>query len=116
MWQRIALRYRVWYEPQTLAYFRDHQASASYDLMGSGQQIQDSRAAIALARTYLPRIPTLSLTDQAKENTALWALQLAKRYFTNGNSPAALANIREALVCSQTQRVKEAMTRVFLDI
>jgi hypothetical protein len=116
MWQRIALRYRMWYEPQTLAYFRDHQGSASYDLMGSGQQIKDSRAAIALAATYLPRIPSLSLTEKARENIALWGLQLAKRYFGRGETQAALANIQEALECSQSQRVKETLTQVFRNI
>jgi hypothetical protein len=116
MWQRIALHYRMWYEPQTLAYFRDHQGSASYDLMGSGQQIKDSRAAIALASTYLPRIPSLSLTEKARENTALWGLQLAQRYFSRGETQAALANIQEALECSQSQRIQKALQQVFLDL
>jgi hypothetical protein len=116
MWQRIALHYRMWYEPQTLAYFRDHQGSASYDLMGSGQQIKDLRAAIALASTYLPRIPSLSLTEKARENLALWGLQLAKGYFSRGETQAALANIQEVLECSQSQRVKETLTQVFRNI
>ncbi len=114
MWQRAALRYRVWYEPRTLAYFRKHEGAESHRLARSGQQIADARLAIAIAETYLPRTTTVSLTDKARENSALWTLQLAKRQLARGENQAAIANVSEALQCSQTPRVKEALTQVFL--
>jgi len=115
MWQRVALRYGVWYEPQTLAYFRNHEAAESHDFTRSGQQIADARLAIAIAETYLPRTTMAPLTDNARENSALWGLQLAKRQLERGENQAALTNVSEALQCSQTPRVREALAQVFLD-
>jgi tetratricopeptide (TPR) repeat protein len=116
MWQRIAVHYSVWYEPQPLAYFRTHTEAESHQLMKSGQQIADSRKAIEIAQTYLPKMTSDSLSDRARERYALWALQLAKQQLKQGMSQAAIANIGEALQCSQSSVVQQALTQLFLEI
>jgi glycosyltransferase involved in cell wall biosynthesis len=101
MWKRIAARYAVWYEPQPLAHFREHDDALSHGLRRTGAQIADTRKAIEIARSYLPVERRDTLTRRAYRNYARRALGLAREYLRAGDAVAALANIREGLECSQ---------------
>lgn len=114
MWQRIAVRYPVWYEPQPLAYFREHSGAESYRLIQSGQQIVDTCAAIEVARTYLPRTATEQFSTRARKSYAFRALGLAKQQIERGEDQAAMANLREAVKCSQSQAVQQAIVQLLL--
>lgn len=116
MWQRVALRYPVWYEPRQLAYFRSHERAESHHLALSGRQISDARAAIEIARTYLPLPTTEPLSTYAIESCAHLALKIAKSQLKRGDSRAAIAAIEEALQYSRSEGVQQAIAKLFLDL
>ena len=105
MWQRLAVHYPVWYEPTPLALFRQSGESESARLAASGQRVTDARAAIEIARSYLPRAKADILARRAVEYYALWALEAADEQMGKGNLAAAIAHLREGLRCSRSEEV-----------
>ncbi|PSB01603.1 glycosyltransferase family 2 protein [Merismopedia glauca] len=117
MWQRIAIRYPIWYEPQPLASFRTHTGSESYRLQQLGQQILDSHEVVKLAETYLPRTTTKQLSTRARDGHAWWALEIAKQQLQEGKCQEAVANIKKALEqSSQKAWIEQAVAKLFLEI
>ncbi|UCD29378.1 MAG: glycosyltransferase [Planctomycetota bacterium] len=114
MWQRIAVHYPVWFEPRPLAFFREHPASESSDLVKSGRQIVDTRRVIEIAQSYLPCNSKNRLSAKARENYALYALDVAKRQLQVADYQAAIANIREGLQCSQSPPITEKLVELLL--
>lgn len=109
MWKRIAASFPVWFEPKKLAFFREHSRTLSHHLIRSGQQIADSRKTIAISNNYLPNKKRKFLSWNAKVNLGLFAVNQAKRQIEVGDKQAAEANLREALLCSQTRTVRKAV-------
>ncbi len=105
MWQRLAVHYPVWYEPTPLAFFRHSGESESARLAASGRQVIDSRAAIEVARNYLPAEKADTLARRAVEYYAQWAFQLAGEQIKKGDLAAAMANVREGIRCSRSDEV-----------
>lgn len=110
MWLRLAAHSTVWYEPEPLAHFRVHTASASTSLVRSGKQIADARRVIELTRTYLPAAHAETLERRAREYHARYAFGLARNFLAQGDADAALANLREGLLCSQSQETLNDLT------
>ncbi len=108
MWVRIARRYPVYYEPQTLACFRQHAGS-----MTSRQE----RSGVALAETFRAlRDFSAELRPAdvraARRQHALRGLCLARREARTGEGRAAwrnlrviLANCRDRIVVHQALRI-----------
>lgn len=109
MWQRLAVHYPVWYEPQPLAFFRESSGSESARLVASGEQIADTRAVIQIARSYLPSAAADTLSRRAAEQYALWAFELARRQLEAGNPGAAMANLQEGIRCSRSDEVTQRL-------
>jgi hypothetical protein len=105
MWQRLAVHYAVWYEPRPLAFFRRGGESESARLTAFGQLVADARAAIEVARSYLPAAKAEKLTRRALECYALWAFALAEEQIKKGNLAAGMANLREGVRCSRSDEV-----------
>jgi hypothetical protein len=105
MWQRIALNYPVWFEPRILAHFRESESSETARLIASGGQIADARAAMKVAQTYLPRDRADRLGRIAAEHHALRAIDLAQKRLNANDASGALENIREGVLCSQSDEV-----------
>jgi glycosyltransferase involved in cell wall biosynthesis len=105
MWQRIAANYSVWFEPRVLAFFRESHLTESASLMASGGQIADARAALSVSRTYLPPAAAETLERRAAEFYAMRALDLARLWMNKGDAGSALANLREAVLWSQSEEV-----------
>ena len=115
MWKRIASRYPVWYEPRPLAHFRVHDATVSHQLQRSGAHIADTRKAIEISRAYLPPPHCDILTTRAYRNYARYALQDARRYMTAGEAQAALANLHEAMACSQAPEIQSELVALLTE-
>lgn len=113
MWQRIAVHYPVWFEPQPLAFFRRSSVSESARIAASGQQIADTRAALEIARTYLPREKVDALSRRASEYYARFALDRARQQMASGNLPAVMANLREAALCSSSSDIQHQLFSFF---
>ncbi|MBW4638131.1 MAG: glycosyltransferase [Gloeocapsa sp. UFS-A4-WI-NPMV-4B04] len=105
MWKRIAAHYSVWYEPELLACYRSHSSSESSRLIRSGANIADIRKAIEISESYLPTTIAAELSNQARENCAFKALNIARRMLSAGDIDAAIAQMREGIKSSQSSNV-----------
>lgn len=112
MWQRIATRHPVWFEPEVLAVIRRDGTAETDRLQTDGSQIADSIAAIEFARRELPTDRVDALTRTARERFALHGLELARTQARRGHHEFAVANITAALAASRTPRVVDALRRL----
>ncbi|MEB3282275.1 MAG: glycosyltransferase [Lyngbya sp.] len=112
MWKRIAAHYSVVYEPQPLACYRLHSSSESSRLISVGENITDTLKAIEISHSYLPPEKAETLSKQAREHYAFYALNTAKQMLGVEDEKAAIAQIKAALKCSQSQQVKEAIIQL----
>ncbi len=114
MWKRIAAFYPVAYHPQPLACYRLHSTSETSRLIKTATNISDTRKSIEMSQSYLPQNQAVELSNKAKEHYAFYALNTAKQLLSKGDTTAAFAQIQEALNCSQSNAVKEAIIQLFI--
>ncbi|GGA22529.1 glycosyltransferase [Okeania sp. KiyG1] len=114
MWKRIATYYSVGYEPQPLACYRLHSASESTRLIKFGGNIADTRKSIEISEFYLPPEKAKKLSTQAREHYAISATQIARQMLKVGKLEVAIAQIQEALKCSESNQVKEGIISLFI--
>ena len=112
MWKRVALAGPVWYEPAPLAMYRLHAQSDTSALMRSGANIADARAAIDVARHYLPAAICDDLTRKARLYHGLYALEVAEEMLTRRSWRSAAAQVRESFRCSTSPAVLWAAARL----
>lgn len=110
MWKRIAVHYPVWYEPQPLACYRQHSSSDTSRIITTGANIADTRKAIEISASYLPKAIATDLSNKAREFYAFQAIIKAHQILARGNTAAAIAQIREGLKCSHSSRVIRELT------
>ncbi len=113
MWKRIAAYYPVVYEPQPLACYRLHSNSETSRLIAGGENIIDTLKSIEISHSYLPPEKAEILSKQAKEHYAFYALNTAKQMLNLEDDKSAVAQIKAALQCSQSQAVKDAIIQLF---
>ncbi len=109
MWKRIAARYPIWYEPETLAAYRVHSESVTAHFVRSGQDVADARRCIEISRSLLPPDRAEAISRQARETISLCALPNAYNDLSKGEYTTAFIRIREALKCSISPRVIKAL-------
>ncbi|MFY7806837.1 MAG: FkbM family methyltransferase [Limnoraphis robusta] len=119
MWKRIAAHYPVWYEPEPLvSCYRNNENLSTNFLLKSIPQTQDVIAdinqSIQITRSYLPPSIANEISKQARERNAFFALNIAKTLLSAGEYEEAIAFTCEALKLSQSERVKNALTPLFL--
>jgi GT2 family glycosyltransferase len=105
MWVRIAAHFPIWYEPDTLACYRTHTQSLSGTAVRTGQNIRDVRVAIDTFQSYLPAESAQEITAHAREEIALWALNIAREARWKGDLELARTQMKEALLCSRSRPV-----------
>jgi glycosyltransferase involved in cell wall biosynthesis len=116
MWKRVAAHYPVWYTPRSLARVLSHHDRETQHLEDSGSQVADALRCIERSHEDYPHAYTDEITRKAKEHLAGYAINfLARRQIQGGNYPAAFANIRQALRCSQSPLVKAHVIKVLAD-
>ncbi|MDZ8033137.1 glycosyltransferase family 2 protein [Nostoc sp. DedSLP04] len=110
MWVRIAAQYQVWYEVEPLAIYRIHSSSLTGYSIRTGQNVRDIRQAIEIIQPYLPKSISNKLYIKARENWALYAISdITPRLFAIGDLTAAITQIQEALRCSYSLKVIQAL-------
>jgi GT2 family glycosyltransferase len=114
MWKRIATHYPVWYEPQSLACYRQHSSSHTSSLIRSGANIANIRRAIEISQLYLPNTIAGELTTKAREFYALFAFEKACWQLVKFDLIGATAQAREAFKCSHSFRVIKQMVRFLI--
>jgi len=116
MWKRVAVHYPVWYTPRSLARVLSHDNRETEHLRNSGSQVADALRCIELSHEDYPHAYTDEITRKAKEHLAAYAINFLARLQIRGrNYPAAFANIRQALRCSQSPLVKAHVIRLLSD-
>jgi hypothetical protein len=116
MWKRVAVHYPVWYTPRSLARVLSHDDRETEHLQDSGSQVADALHCIERSHEDYPLAYTDEITRKAKEHLAAYAINsLARQQIRGRNYPAAFANIRQALRCSQSPLVKAHVIRLLSD-
>jgi len=100
MWQRIASKYSVWFEPAILACYRLHPSSATSRLRLEAADTRDIQAVINLTKHYHPSGQGEALAQQARLYYALLAVEGSRHLLMAGQSQAAHKQIRAALELS----------------
>jgi cellulose synthase/poly-beta-1,6-N-acetylglucosamine synthase-like glycosyltransferase len=102
MWVRIAAQYSIGYEVEPLVLYRDRSNSITKRSIRTGQNIRDVRKATEITRAYLPPTIAKELSRKARESWADWAFYIARQMIAKGDLAAAMAQIREGLLCSHS--------------
>jgi glycosyltransferase involved in cell wall biosynthesis len=101
MWIRIATRYPIWYEVEPLAVYRMHSTSLTGNAVRSAENTRDAQRAIEIVQSYiyqyLPKATADDFLNNARKNSANYAIYLARKLYTQGDIDAGQAQIREAL-------------------
>ena len=98
MWVRIAARYRVWYEPDTLAYYRRHEGNETARLRRENTITRDVFRAIELFAGHLPATKRERMLSAAYARFANRTLrQIESGRTPAGNVPAELDVVRAAI-------------------
>ena len=109
MWTRICAHYAIGYEPQILAAYRLHLSSWTSRLIQRGENISDTLKSIKISQSYLPENLAINLSNKAREHYGLYAINTAQQLLVNGDAKAVIAQIQEALKCSQSDVIKQAI-------
>lgn len=115
MWQRIAVHGSVWFEPSVLAVICRDGTAETDRLVMDGGQISDAISAIEHTRSIRPPDLVDRATSRARERFALHGLDLAATQIRAGHIEAALRNVSEALLASDTKRVVTTLQRLLED-
>jgi len=113
MWTRICAHYAIGYEPQILAAYRLHLSSWTSRLIQRGENISDTLKSIEISQSYLPENLAIDLSNKAREHYGLYAINTAQQLLAQGDAKAVIAQIQEALKCSQSDVVKQAIIELF---
>lgn len=105
LYKRAATFYQWWYEPQTLACYRDHAENTTSAGLADGSQIRDIGRAIELSKQYLPQDLREEVSILAQERYVSYAFGLAADYLQSSNTRAALRVLNAGLELSRSPRV-----------
>lgn len=97
MWQRIAIRFPVWYEPSVLAAYRMHSNSATGRLQSMCDDLRDCCRAITTTEEYFPQELTDRLGRPRRSIYGQRALDRAAAAARHGNISAVVSALRVLL-------------------
>jgi glycosyltransferase involved in cell wall biosynthesis len=97
LYKRIAVYGPIWYEPQCLAHWRQHDGSASARLKSAGDDLVDRRKSIELSKSYLPATIDSASAKMAFKSSLVWAAETLREALARDDFSAALAQAREIL-------------------
>lgn len=116
MWQRIAVHYPVWFEPEPLACYRQHDKSLTGMLGRSGEHTAAIRRAIERMHVYFREHVSAEFADRitarARSYYGQYALSFADRFLRDQDYEAAFVNLQEALACCPTPKMQKRVGRV----
>jgi GT2 family glycosyltransferase len=109
MWVRIATTYPVWYEPETLASYRIHNANESARLHRDGLDITDIRAAARIVNAYLPAELRGTAAREIFADFRDRAVGEASGLMHGGDWRAGMTRMRQACECDPSLRSSRTM-------
>ena len=105
MWIRIAVNYKVWFEPQVLAFYRIHDNTITSTVLSSGYNLVCARRVIATFDRLFPPHLSWKLTKQALEECGKYGIKLAFRALSKGDLRTTCNQIREVLKSTHSLKV-----------
>jgi len=105
LYKRAATFYQWWYEPETLACYRDHGANTTSAGLADGSQIRDIGRAIELSKQYLPADCRDEISTAAEAYYLQYAFGLALDYLQSANLEAGLRVVNAGLELSRSPPV-----------
>jgi glycosyltransferase involved in cell wall biosynthesis len=105
MWNRVALSQQLFYDPEPLACFRVHDASAWARSLRDGRGVAEKRRLIGITATYLPPAEADRLCRLALRRSAVQAIRDARHLWRGGDAAAARRMLRDALRCSRNPEI-----------
>jgi glycosyltransferase involved in cell wall biosynthesis len=112
MWIRIAVNYRIWFEPEPLAVYRQHNTSSSSDKTLTGENIRDLRRCINIFKDHFPVDERRAIEVAALYKYAHYALSVSAQLVDQGRYDAARIQLYEALKCSRRYSVLSEAIRI----
>jgi glycosyltransferase involved in cell wall biosynthesis len=103
MWNRIAAHYPIWYEPATLAAYRQHSKSANTALARSGEILVHWRRALEINRTWMPPDRAEAISRKAKE--FVYGMELS----STSNEDAVLRLVEELVKVSMPRPINRSV-------
>jgi GT2 family glycosyltransferase len=111
MWKRIAAARPLWYEPEALACYRSHGASASIGFQRVGDNIAEIARSIALSEPLLPPARAADLTRRTREAYTRYAVRLAWNALVARDLRTAIAQLRAARALAPTHAIAVELGR-----
>jgi hypothetical protein len=112
MWKRVAAAYPLWYEPEPLACYRRHPASATFTFTRSGANIAEIGRSIALSESTLPPSIAAATTKRARAYYTRYAVRMASRALAERDLRASAAQIRQAMKLTSPFAVLREIVRL----
>jgi glycosyltransferase involved in cell wall biosynthesis len=115
MWVRIAAHYSVWYEVEPLAEYRCRTNGSLTSICRQKSQIINVRKTTEIMQSYLPQKTSNHLIKQARDNWAMFALDLITDSNVIEHSILAfITQICEALKCSSSPKILKATLKLLI--
>jgi glycosyltransferase involved in cell wall biosynthesis len=117
MWVRIARHYPVGYLPETLAEYRHHAHSISWERTRSPELIPDVLHAIGRIEQHLPVAERARIVRLARKDWACYTLSFAYRAFREqGSQPVAIRQVQQVFALSNHPQVYFTAGRLLLSL
>jgi glycosyltransferase involved in cell wall biosynthesis len=97
MWVRIAASYAVWYEPEPLACYRNHEANETSRLRRLGLIFADVQRAIDITSRHLPAELQSKVGHEILATHRNLELGFTNQAFSEGDVWSGMANLRRAI-------------------
>jgi hypothetical protein len=111
MWKRIAATHPLWYEPEPLACYRSHGASASIGFQRVGGNMLEIARSIELSESLLPPTTAAQVTRRSRENYTRYAVNLAWQAFAARNLRTGVAQLRAARAVGTPRAIATELAR-----
>jgi glycosyltransferase involved in cell wall biosynthesis len=106
MWIRIANWFPIWYEPQVLASWRQHDDATTPRQILDGENTRDIARAIDIWSRYLPAQSSAALAKVSRRRYATEALKLAEYLIRRGHAEGFRKQMASAFLCDQSLAIK----------
>ncbi|RUT10010.1 hypothetical protein DSM106972_005050 [Dulcicalothrix desertica PCC 7102] len=111
LYKRIAVSYDCWYEPETLACYREHVKSITNELCKTRADVTSIIDTIEISKSYLPVEHCAEITAKAHNYYFRFFLADAKKFLEFGDVSSAFRLIQQII---QLDRSPQALANLFV--
>lgn len=106
MWTRIACHYPIYFEPEPLAVYRQHDNSSTQRKIISGENVRDIGRCLSITSSYFPTPVGDRIRSKAAKSYSIWCMKhFARSLLVSGRVKAAYTHVSEVLKLSMAWSV-----------